>query len=430
MDIRATLLTGKTGRTLCGAPAVLPGNCSRQAVFRALRPCWGAAAVFAALLALPFSAHAAGTSAGTAISNSATLTCDVCGAGVDAYTAPFVVDAKINLTVSGGDSDNVAPGSSAQVSTFSVTNNANTWLDFALAPEQVASPADGFDATACVAFVESGTTPGYQPAEDSATFIDELAVDASATVYAVCDIPAQAASAATALIDLRATALGNFTGANGAYSPSPLLPGAALVETGAANSAGAVDLVFADIAGTAGADAPRDAVHSARNLFTATQSATLSMSKSVTRIRDNYGCSASVCSLANGTTSTWQCETANAKTCKVVPGTIVSYQVDLLMTGSGTISNLALTNPIPDNTTFDPANNSVEAVGIVENIVAANAGAAAIAAALAAENAAKAALAGIGVSIISGVITVTPVTVTVMPDIKVTLRLTYSTTIN
>lgn len=216
------------------------------------------------------------TASGDTISNTATVGYSIGGVSQTAITstaATFLVDAKINLTVAGGANTNVLPNATAQVSTFTVTNNANSTLDFGLA---VTTPGTvDFTPTACNAYAEEGTTAGYQSAVDTATFIDELPADSTRAVYVVCSIPAGLANGNVADVGLVATARGNFTGANGIYVGAAGL-GAALVETAGANSAN-VDLVFADdvlggnvddTADTGNGAGIRNAAASNRNTYT------------------------------------------------------------------------------------------------------------------------------------------------------------------
>src|SRR3970040_2805328 len=94
------------------------------------------------LFGLAQNAAAAGTAAGTTISNSATLAYDVSGVAQTSITstaATFVVDEKAHLTVAGGANTNVVPGATAQVTTFTLTNKDNSTLDFSLASNQVAA---------------------------------------------------------------------------------------------------------------------------------------------------------------------------------------------------------------------------------------------------------------------------------------------------
>lgn len=270
-------------------------------------------------------AAAAGTAAGTTISNSATLGYSVGGVaqtGITSAAATFVVDEKVNLTVAGGATTNVVPGATAQVTTFTVTNNANSPLDFSLVSNQVAA-GDQFDATACTVVVESGGVAGYD-ATDTAAFIDELAADATATVYAVCSIPATVVNTNTALVGLTATALGTFTGPNGTYVATPAAPGAAITATAGADTAGAVDIVFADIAGTEAGDAARDAKHSARDTYTVVTAA-LTVSKTATLLCDPF----------NGVTNP-----------KNIPGAITQWSIAIQNNGAAAATLTTVTDTL------------------------------------------------------------------------------------
>jgi len=269
-------------------------------------------------------AAAAGTAAGTTISNSATLGYSVGGVaqtGITSAAASFVVDEKVNLTVVGGATTSVVPGATGQITTFTVTNNANSPLDFSLASNQVAT-GDQFDATACSVFVESGATAGYQAAQDTAVFIDELAADATATVYTVCSIPATVVNTNIALVGLTATALGTFTGANGAYVATPAAQGAVIVATAGADTPGTVDIVFADIAGTE--DAARDAKHSARDTYSVVTAA-LTVSKTATLLCDPF----------NGVTNP-----------KNIPGAITQWSIAVANTGSAPATLTTITDTL------------------------------------------------------------------------------------
>lgn len=281
------------------------------------------------LLLVPQISWAVGTPSGTTISNSATLAYSIAGAAqpnITSATVTFLVDEKINLTVTGGVTTNVAPGSTAQATAFTVTNNSNSVLDFGMSVTSVIA-GDNFDPTACSAFVESGANAGYQPAQDIATFIDELPADATKTVYAVCDIPAAVVNGNTGLVGLTATALGNFTGANGTYVATPGAQGAAILATAGANTQGTVDIVFADVAGPE--DVARDGKHSANNTYSIAIPV-LSVTKTVASVVDPNG------------------------TAILMPGSVMTYQIAVALTGIGTTTNLVITDPLPADTTYLP----------------------------------------------------------------------------
>lgn len=298
------------------------------------------------LLAWTGLAGAAGTASSTTISNRASLTYSVggvsqtgiessptgnstAGAGNGTDTS-FVVDNKVDVLVTEGNTTytSVSPGQTAAVTTFTVTNQGNTTQDFALAAANLANGTalfggtDNFDGTSCTAYRESGATGGYQAAQDTATYADELAADGTATVYVVCDIPAGQANNSNAVVSLTATAL-----AGGAAASQ----GAALTETSGANTAG-VDIVFADDTGTD--DGNRDAAHSARDAYRVLAAA-LTVTKTVTLICDPF----------NSTTDP-----------KNIPGAIVRWTVTV-SNAVGAAASATLTqvsDALNANSTFDP----------------------------------------------------------------------------
>ena len=287
---------------------------------------------------------AAGTLSGTSISNSAVIYCYPCDAGgISVSSTPFVVDNKVNVTVAeiDGAVTSVIASQSAAVTSFTVINNGNTAQDYGLATANAPNGAvlfagtDNFDVTSCTVHVESGATPGYDGA-DSATFIDELSPDASSTVYVVCDIPGGQITGDQAIVSLTATTL------QGGVSATQ---GGVIAETAGVNDPGAVDIVFADVAGSD--DAARDGKHSGRDAYRVNLSnAVASLSKIVANIQDPSGCSAP----------------PSATICEIVPGSVITYQIILVVTGLGNVDNLVLTDPVPVNMTYVPGSIVVNSV--------------------------------------------------------------------
>lgn len=311
------------------------------------RPVMAIALAMAGLVA-GGAAHSAGTGAGTAITNLATLNYSVGGAPQTAIgssaagnttgagtATSFVVDNKINLLVATTDTTFVSvvpgltgvaganPNGASQVTTFTVTNSGNSTQDFSLAAASLASGTtlfggtDNFDGTACVARVESGTTAGYD-ATDTAIFLDEVPADGVRTVYVICAIPVARVNNDVAVVSLTATALVGGTAGQGA----------ALVESTGVNTAG-VDIVFADGAGTD--DAARNANFSARSAFRVV-SATLTVTKSV----------AAVCDPFNGSTNP-----------KNIPGTFVRYTITIANTGAASATLSTVGDTLTSLVTFD-----------------------------------------------------------------------------
>lgn len=285
------------------------------------------------LLAAPQIGWATGTPAGTAISSPATLaySLDAVAQPNITSTATILVDEKVNLTVAGGAITSTVPGSAAQATVFTVTNNSNSALDFGLAVTP-AIAGDNFDPAVCSAFVESGATAGYQAAQDIATFIDELPADGTRTVYAVCDIPAVLANGNTGLVGVTATAQGNFNAAG--YIASAGVLGSVLAQTAGADTAN-VDIVFADAAGSA--DIARDARHSANNTYSVALPA-LAITKTVASVLDPNG------------------------TAVLMPGSVITYQIAVAVSGAGTIANLVITDPLPADVTYVPGSSIVDGV--------------------------------------------------------------------
>jgi len=284
----------------------------------------------AGLMALALGASPAwadGTQANTTVSNTATLSYQSGGVAqnnVTSNTATFLVDRKINLTVaeSGGAATLVqGAGVLNQVTTFTVQNTSNQTLDFALlATNQVTGTAapfngatDSYDVTNIRYYVETGTTPGFDATDTLVTYLDEVGIDQTRTVYVVADVPANLPNGAVASVVLTATAREGGT-AGGTV-------GAAITATTGADTAG-VDTVFADGAGAT--DAARDGAFSARDQYTI-QAAVLNFIKVATVIQDPV----------NGTTNP-----------KAIPGATVEYCLIVNNTGQTQATAVNVTDNI------------------------------------------------------------------------------------
>lgn len=293
---------------------------------------WGSIGLAVAFGAAASPAYAAGTTAGTSITNTATVNYQVGGVAQGAQTASdtFTVDRKINLTVAevGTVTTNVVPGQTNAVTTFQLTNNSNEVLDFALVASQITGGTashggtDTFDATNVRIYRDStsGTVGSWDAADTLVTYVDELAADASATLFVVADIPTGLANNAVAGVTLRATAREGGTAST---------QGAAITETAGANTSGK-DTVFADTAGVTG-DAARDGSHSDNDDYTV-QTATLAVTKTSRVISDPF----------NNTTNP-----------KLIPGAVVEYCIAVANSGSAAATSVAITDPVPGQLTFN-----------------------------------------------------------------------------
>jgi len=280
--------------------------------------------VTAAMLAFaPTMASAAGTAAGTNITNLADLSFAVGGvtqpviqsnAGV---STDFVVDRKININVVSND---VAPGvaitpgalAGSSVLTYTVTNTGNDVQDFALTATALAGGAGAFagntdtiDAGTVTVFVESGVTVGFQAGQDTAVFIDALPADGYTNVYVVSGIiPNAAVNNDVATYDL--TAIAHTSVAAG-------LDPIEVATVGAGTLAG-VDVVFADTAGAS--DAANDGKFSILDDFKV-QSAVITVSKTAVVKSDPV----------NGTV-----------TPQAIPGAVITYTITIANAAAATTS--------------------------------------------------------------------------------------------
>jgi uncharacterized repeat protein (TIGR01451 family) len=276
-------------------------------------------------------AFAGGTAAGTSITNTVTVNYQVGGVGQTATGASntFTVDRKVNLTVAevGTTTTQVSPGQLAAVTTFTVTNTSNAVLDFALAAAQQTGGAgahantDNFDLSNVKVYVDTNGDGDYDAGTDlEVSYLDELAADASRTIFVVADVPLGGVTGDVAAVTLTATGL-----ESGAASTQ----GAALTETTGANTAG-MDTVFADGAGAT--DGSRDAAYSAKDDFTVLAAA-LSITKLSTVISDPF----------NGTTNP-----------KAIPGATIEYCIVVSnAAGSATATSVAISDPLPGTVTYD-----------------------------------------------------------------------------
>lgn len=289
-------------------------------------------AAIASFAATP--ALAAGTTAGTTITNTATVDYQVGGVAQGQQSAAnnFTVDRKINLLVEevGTVTTSVVPGQTNAVTTFQLTNSSNEVLDFALVASQITGGTaahggtDTFNVNSVRIYRDNtvtGTVGSWDAGDTLITsYIDELVVDTAIRLFVVADIPAALANNAVAGVTLRATAReGGLAGTQGA----------AITETTGANTAGK-DTVFADIAGVAG-DVARDGSHSDDDDYTV-QTATLAVVKSSRVISDPFN---------------------NITNPKLIPGAVVEYCISVANTGSADATSVLINDPVPGQLTFN-----------------------------------------------------------------------------
>ena len=301
---------------------------------------------FGVLGLLSSAVYAAGTLAGTPVDNSASVTYDIAAVPqpvANSNTSQFLVDRRINLTVAevGGAATLGAPGASAQVLTFTVTNTSNAVLDFRLIVSQDAASAttafgrtDNFDATAPQAFVDANGNGTYDVGTDNANFLDELQPDTARTVFVVANIPGTTVGGDTAGLTLTAVAAQSTDG-TGALVPTPGVLAADAAETNAAVSdvAAFTDTLFGDPAGDT--DVARDARHSDDDEYLVTQ-ATAGFVKTQAVVGAG----------------------------PPIPGAIIEYTLTLNIAGAGMLTGVRIDDLIPAGTTYVAGSMRLDSVAL------------------------------------------------------------------
>ena len=272
-----------------------------------------------ALLSAP--AVAEGTSAGTTITNTATIDFRVGGVDQTEVVASdtFDVDRKVNLIVTrvSGPAVSVSPGQTGAVIVFDVTNLSNDTIDMALSVIQ--SGADNFDADNVVIYLDDGDGV-FDGGDTATTMIDELPEDQTARVFVVSDIALSATNGQDADLLLSATAhAGTTPGSLGAVLTSSAGPDTDSVQTVLADSAGTDDVAY-------------DGIYNAQGSYTVS-AASLTVTKASRVLSDPV----------NATTNP-----------KAIPGATIEYCVAVRNgSGTATATNIVVTDVIPADLTFD-----------------------------------------------------------------------------
>lgn len=286
------------------------------------RASFAAVAAMALTLAAP-SVHAAGTAAGTNISNTASASyTDSNGKAVTlaSNTVQITVDEILNVKVVAADPGNVVSQAAAtnQVMTFTVTNAGNGQQPFALTANGNIGGGQ-FNPTVTSVVLDTNGNGVYDPGVDTVYTPGKnepiIKPDASIKVFVLSTIPATATNGNLGLASLSAQpTIGSGT------------PGT--VFAGKGN--GGVDAVV----GASGA------LSSDKNAYIV-QQAQMTFVKSAV-ITDQFG----------GATP--------------VPGATITYSLVANVTGSGALSGLVITDVIPPNTTYQAGSMTLQGAALTD----------------------------------------------------------------
>jgi len=267
-------------------------------------------------------AQAAGTPAGTDIVNTAHATYDQPNgtpATVDSNTVTIKVDELLDVTVAWRDPADVAtsPGATGQVLSFTVTNAGNGHEAFAL--NTVQGAGDDFDPNVTSLVLDTNGNGAYDPGVDTAYVPGSndpvLAPDGAIVVFVLSTIPPGAADGNRGRIDLTATSK------TGTGTPGTTFSGAG---EGGGNA----------VVGLTTAKGQHEGWYAVRK-------ASLAFVKSAT-VADPFG----------GATQG--------------PGSIITYTLTATVTGTGSLANVAVTDPIPTGTTYKAGSITLDAAPLTD----------------------------------------------------------------
>ncbi len=284
------------------------------------------AALWSCFLALP--SVAAGTAAGTTISNTASVTYSTSGGqtATSVTNTQIKVQEVINVSVVNQNAANVSvssPDTDVPLA-FDITNTGNGPEQFTVTQTNITG--DNFDATLDFIYLDDGDGV-FEPNSDDILYNNNSATllqpDQKISIWATSDIPSNLTDSFYAEIQLTVLSK-TFADANN-FNPQA---GDVLAGQGESST----DAV-------AGTSQARE-IETARYLVTAID---VNITKSVTEVRDNLG--------QNGN--------------QAVPGAEVDYVITVTVTGSGTATGVVVADPLPNELRLKDESNGIIVVNSV-----------------------------------------------------------------
>lgn len=318
----------------------------------------GAAAAFALTgVFLAGNAHAAGTAAGTSVSNTFTLDYEVGGVEqpqIDNTADPtlFTVDRVVDVTVTSQGDTTVAPNETGAELVFSVLNSGNDNQAYEFTLEDPSG--DQFDAGSLVISYFRDTNDNGTYDEGTDTLVnanlaqgadsEDVAPDETIFVLVTGNIPGTVSDGDQDDIILIATSTNPQTSLDAASTATPGDVTAA--DTGGNTLTGEAENVFADDAGDATGDDADDGVHSDTGAFIVA-SADLTATKEVFAIA------------TEGTAAGFDCATDAAVSADeyTIPGACVEYVIEVTNASdssspAGDATDISIGDVLPDDITF------------------------------------------------------------------------------
>ncbi len=255
---------------------------------------------------MPIAAHAEGVAAGTLIENTAQASFTIGGESqtVPSNTVVVTVDEILDVVVSSLDAGNVALGNDEAVLTFLVTNSGNGPEAYEIEVDPLVT-GDDFDPELVRVAYDSNGSGAYEEGDDELLPIDgitpEILADGSLRIFVIGALQGAPGNGDIGNVRLAATAV---TGTG--------VPGTVFAGAGEAGS----DAVVGTSTAFAEADGAFEVAISAVNLTKAAV------------ITDPFG------------------------GVMAVPGATVTYTLVALVDGPSSVDGLAISDPIPANTTY------------------------------------------------------------------------------
>ena len=304
-----------------------------------------------AFAAFSGAAHAAGTNAGTTVSNSFTLDYQVGTVPqtqIDSSGSPtnFTVDRKVDVTVATVQNASVSPGETGAQLVYGVQNLGNDNVAFRLSIKDTATDTFDIGTYTAVYYTDAGNdgvfTPGVDDAGAGTAYTlgagvtADVAADAKIWVVISGNVPGSATNGQTDGVILIADSYFPTASLDPAYASTP---GTQITASGSNSLTGAADNVLADGAGTAGApeDVANDGAFSSTATYTVSAAA-LTASKTVAVVATNPT----------------NCATDAIAGGFATPGACVEYVISASNAGSAsaTATNIAISDVLPDEVQY------------------------------------------------------------------------------
>lgn len=302
-------------------------------------------------------AFAAGTDAGTSVSNSFTLDYEVGGVSqtqIDTSGSPtlFTVDRKVDLTVTTVSNATVSPGQTGARVVYGVLNTGNDNTAWRLSIKDLGTDTLDIGTYTAVYYTDAGGdgvfTPGVDDAGAGTSYTlgsgvtADVAADATIWVILTADVPGTATNGQFDDVVLIANSFYPTASVDPAYASTA---GTEITAAASNTLTGAAQDVLADGAGTAGApeDVANDGAHSSTARYTVA-AASVTANKTVAVVRTNPT----------------NCATDSITGGFATPGACVEYVISATNAAgaSATATAIAISDVLPDEVQWVAASQS------------------------------------------------------------------------